>query len=254
MTSYYKNFESIGKEAMEALNSMLDREVRFEVTGMGADGTATKVPDKICEDILINRVKEQDLPFNIVSEEVGVVERGYGDYMVVDPLDGTYNALNGIPFYSISIATMGKDFTTLDTGFIMNLSNGDIYYSEKKHGVSKNGKPMSPSRTGSYIINIGSSPDPFTAKILEMGGRRRILGCASLEMALVATGSADLVSYMSPESRIRNIDIAAGTAMIREAGGEVLDSNHLPLNMGLDVTLRGKFYAACDLDILEELR
>ncbi|WP_393971642.1 hypothetical protein OXIME_000213 [Oxyplasma meridianum] len=254
MTSYYNNLESIGKEAMEALNSMLDREVRFDVTGMGADGTATKVPDKICEDILINRVKELDLPFNIISEEVGMVERGYRDYMLVDPLDGTYNALNGIPFYSISIATMGVEFKTLNTGFIMNLVNGDTYYSEKGHGVRKNGKAAFPSRTGSYIINIGSQPDPFTSRIIKMGGRRRILGCASLEMALVATGSADLVSYMSPESRIRNIDVAAGTAMIREAGGEVLDSDHMPLNMGLDVTLRGKFYASCNKDLLEELR
>ncbi len=254
MTSYYNNFESIGREAMEALNSMLDREARFEVTGMGADGTATKVPDKICEDIIINRVSDQDLPFNIVSEEAGIVQRGYREYIMTDPLDGTYNALNGIPFYSISIATMGQDFTTLDTGFIMNLSNGDIYYSEKGKGVKKNGKPRFPARTGSHIINIGSDPDPFTAQILKMGGRRRILGCASLEMALVATGSADLVSYMSPESKIRNIDIAAGTAMIREAGGEVLDSGHKVMNMGLDVTLRDKFYAACDRKLLEDLR
>ena len=70
----------------------------------------------------------------------------------------------------------------------------------------------------------------------------------------VATGSADLVSYMSPESKIRNIDIAAGTAMIREAGGEVLDSVHSPINMGLDVTIRDRFYASCDRKILEELR
>ncbi|MCL5803663.1 MAG: hypothetical protein M1529_07585 [Candidatus Thermoplasmatota archaeon] len=254
MKSYYNNFESIGREAMEALNSMLDRDVRFQVTGMGADGTATKVPDKICEDILIDRVNELDLPFNVVSEEAGIVHRGYEDYILADPLDGTYNALNGIPFYSISMAIMGSDFKSLKTGFIMNLSNGDIYYSEKGKGVQKNGKNRFPSRTGSYIINIGSEMDTFTARILGMGGRRRIMGCASLEMALVATGSADLVSYMSPESKIRNIDIAAGTAMIREAGGEVLDSVHSPINMGLDVTIRDRFYASCDRKILEELR
>lgn len=239
---------------MEAMNSMLDRDVRFHVIGMGADGTATKVPDKLCEDILINRVSELDLPFNIVSEEAGTVNRGYEEYILTDPLDGTFNALNGIPFYSISIATMGHDFNSLTSGFIMNLSNGDIYYSEKGKGVMKNGKERFPIRTGSYIINIGSEMDDFDARILAMGGRRRILGCASLEMALVATGSADLVSYMSPESKIRNIDIAAGTAMIREAGGEVLNSGHSPMNMGIDVTIRDKFYASCDRKIMEDLR
>ncbi|EQD64600.1 bifunctional inositol-1 monophosphatase/fructose-1,6-bisphosphatase, partial [mine drainage metagenome] len=98
-----KIFLEIGHEVMEAIKDSRERGITRGTTGMGADGTNTSVLDKVCEDIIIRRINEYDLPYNIVSEEIGFVDRGYNLNLVIDPLDGTFNAENEIPLYSMSV-------------------------------------------------------------------------------------------------------------------------------------------------------
>ncbi|MCL4347757.1 MAG: hypothetical protein M1159_01475, partial [Candidatus Thermoplasmatota archaeon] len=70
-------FIDIGHEVMESIRESRESGEIRGTTGIGADGTTTSVLDQLCEDIIIGRITENDLPYNIVSEEIGKIERGY---------------------------------------------------------------------------------------------------------------------------------------------------------------------------------
>ena len=255
MENFHSKFSEIGSLIMENLRSRENQPLIKDVVGIGADGTATHHVDKICEDVIINYVQDKDLPFNIMSEEIGFLDRGYEETMLTDPLDGTFNAENRIPFYSVSMATLIDDFYSLSRGFIMDLANGDTFYAEKGKGSKFNNHPITVSRTPvkGYISSIGSCTDTLRKKIMDLPGRHRYFGCASLEMALLAKGSVDLVAYIGDGSYIRNVDVAAGVMIVREAGGVVSDELGNDFNMGLDVTVRKNMIAARNREILGEL-
>ena len=90
-------------------------------------------------------------------------------------------------------------------------------------------------------------------RLIELPGRHRSLGCASLEMALVARGSVDMMAYVGRGSYIRNIDVGAGVILVREAGGVVVDQSGSEFNMGLDVTVRTNIMAARSREVLGDL-
>lgn len=255
MEDFYGKFSEIGKAIFETLNSGDGGLADKNVVGIGADGTATHALDKTCEDIIIRYVQENDLPFNIMSEELGFLDRKYKETILTDPLDGTFNAENRIPFYSVSMATLVDDFNSLSRGFIMDLTRGDIFYAEKGKGSTLNGKKIKVSSipVKGYAISLGSCSDPDRRKVIELPGRHRSLGCASLEMALVAKGSVDLMAYLGKDSYIRNVDIAAGVLLVREAGGVVIDQRGSEFNMGLDVTVRMNVLAGRNREVLGDL-
>jgi len=72
---------------------------------MGADLTPTKKIDQIAEDCVVTYLQEHPLCSLLVSEEAGKMElKGDGGTIFLDPVDGTFNAVAGIPFYALSIA------------------------------------------------------------------------------------------------------------------------------------------------------
>jgi fructose-1,6-bisphosphatase/inositol monophosphatase family enzyme len=79
------------------------------------------------------------------------------------------------------------------------------------------------------------------------------MGCASLEMCLVAQGSAQ-AHYMNCTNHsrmIRIVDIAASCLILREAGGEVVDLKGGKLDMELSLDDRKNFLAYGDPRIRE---
>ncbi len=255
MEDFQGKFSEIGKLIFETIHSNRDDAWDKNVVGLGADGTATHQIDKICEDIIVKYVVDNDLPFNIMSEELGFLDRNYEETLLTDPLDGTFNAENKIPFYSVSMATLVDDFDSLNRGFIMDLARGDIFYAEKGKGSKWNNKPIKVAETPvrGYTISVGSCSDSMRRKVIDLPGRHRSLGCASLEMALVAKGSVDIMAYVGKGSYIRNIDVAAGVLLVREAGGVVLDLEGKEFNMGMDITVRTNVMAGRNRETLAEL-
>jgi fructose-1,6-bisphosphatase/inositol monophosphatase family enzyme len=242
--SFLKNFIETGNELIEKIDTLTLKEERTGYTGMGADGTLTSRLDRLCEDAIIKRVYDLDMPFNIVSEEVGFMDRHFEKNLVIDPLDGTYNAENQIPAYSMSIAVMKDDFNSLEEAIVINLATGNYFYAEKGKGAYRNQTKLrkTSERTGAsviYSLRGDNVPDFLREGII----RRRILGCASLEMGFVANNSIDYVAYIGKEKELRNVDIAAGVMLVKETGGFVLDQHLKPLNMGLDVRERRNMIA-----------
>lgn len=201
----------------------------------GADGTPTRVIDYECESIFIDSIRASGLPYNIMSEEIGFVDLGGEEVLLVDPLDGTTNALNGIPYFSLSVGIVTSDTRSASAGFVMNLSDGTVYTAIRGKGAFRNGHPLNTrKRSGIFIINYGKRMDSFLEKLISMSKKYRKLGSTALDLCLLASGSVDAVFSIGSGSSPRNFDVGAGILLVEEAGGFVCDKDGNPYNLGLD--------------------
>ncbi len=216
---------------------------RGKHVAMGADGTPTSYVDKVAEDAIFEYMDEKDIQANLLSEEAGFVDRGFDDVLVIDPVDGTYNASNGIPFYSISIARGKKTLSDVQEGLVMNMASNDVYYAEKGKGAFLNNQPIHIREPGNSMVlmaYMGSSASARTYELAAKFRRIRILGAASLDLCAVASGMADAYYFESlpVERGLRVMDIAAGVHILREAGGEAYFPNvNTPKGEILDIPL-----------------
>ncbi len=89
---------------------------------MGAGGDMTAGIDKMAESIYVDYLEKFG---TIDSEESGII--GTGDARIIlDPIDGSDNALSGLPYFGSSIA-LERD-GRVEEAVVVNLANGDLFY------------------------------------------------------------------------------------------------------------------------------
>lgn len=238
----------------------------------GADGTPTAIIDRVAEDAIIQVMEEHNLSFKMLSEEGGFIRVGWeetDEWLIVDPIDGSFNAIHGFPYFSVSLAIAEKDLNGVSHALVRNLVNGEAYYAVKGSGayfIPSNDTCDSevPARVRSFdpsmslfFAYLGSHASRRSFDIARIPRRIRSFGSASLEMCEVAVGRAD--AYMlecdPPTSRIRVVDIAASQLILKEAGGEVFDMETLePLNLPLNLDVRKNVIAVGDRKVMEWVR
>jgi len=236
----------------EAVKKIPDSRCRGECIGIGADGTETSMLDKIAENVVLDYLQRNKIPLNILSEEIGFVDNGGKETLVLDPVDGTSNAIAGIPLYTISLAIGTRSLSDIHTAYIRNLATGDVITAEKGKGAYKNGSKIKVRKADMedlfLMIYMGNSATPASFELAKRVKSSRALGCASLEMVLVAEGEADgFMMHVEKYTRgIRVVDIAASALILREAGGEIYDVNGNILDMEFDIGRRASFIAFGD--------
>ena len=228
------------------------------IMGTGAYGTPTQAIDRVAEEAVLRYLAYNDSDLNVLSEEAGFVDRGGSWTLVLDPIDGTYNAVRGVPFFSTSLA-VGKDrLGGLTHGLVRHLPTGDTYYAEKGGGSFRNGRRISTRsfdpKDGLFSVYLGSMAAPAAYGVAKSARRVRSLGSASLDLCGVASGAFDLY-YMNTkvEAQLRVVDVAAGVLLVRESGGVVADAKGTELDMPLDLKARTNLVAAGDRRALEAL-
>ena len=252
-----RELERMAQHVKDRIDNLPVMFERGEEIMEGADGTPTTSIDKVAEDVIVSYVEEKDLPFNILSEEIGYVDRGAEETLVVDPIDGTNNAVMGLPFFSVSLAIGTQSLMDVRMGLVRNLVTGTSYYSEKGKGAFKDGllihsRDFRPD-SSLFLIYMGKYASYETMRVVKSFERGRSIGCASLEMCMVAEGMVDGY-YMNCEKHdksIRVVDIAASALILREAGGELLDLSGRPLDMPFNLEVRSNFAAIGDLKAAE---
>lgn len=235
----------------------LPREEWHEVVGRGADGSPTTRVDRVAEDAVRHVLSGAGVDLNLLSEESEFVDRGYELTAIVDPVDGTHNALAGLPNYSVSIAVCEGDMAGARNGIVRDLVSGWTFEAELGKGAWLNGRrirvrPYSPENS-LFSIYLGRRAHEDAFRLAGMCRRVRNLGAASLDMCLVAAGAADLY-YMNSTAKdleLRIVDVAASCLIVREAGGEVYGLGGDALNMPLDPTYRSNMFALGDEKLLE---
>ncbi|HET6515061.1 MAG TPA: inositol monophosphatase family protein [Thermodesulfovibrionales bacterium] len=195
--------------------------------GTGAAGDKTFPIDKLAEDIIIAELESSGQAFSIVSEEAGLKEiKGGGNKVLIDPIDGSKNAISGIPFYctSIAIAT-GDTIGSIVAASVVNLITGDEFLAEKGRGAFLNGERISTQkdeefRLVAYEAQAPAQDIPKIMPLLARSHKTRCLGATALDLAYLARGSVSVFvsSFLS-----RSFDFGGGWLLVREAGGIFTD-------------------------------
>lgn len=247
-----EDLSAIADAVQEAVEKIPSSEERGKKVCMGADGTCSSQVDKVAENAALMYIELHKLPLNVLSEEIGYIDNGGEEVLVMDPIDGTSNAIAGLPYYTVSLAVGKSRLSDIRLGYLRNLATGDVMYAERGKGAFKNGKPMRVRKAVPddlfLMIYEGNGAHPDAFAVAKQVRSSRSLGCASLEMEIVAEGEAD--GYFMKAERytrsVRVVDIAASTIILREAGGEVYDLDNNVLDMPFDLEHRANFLAVGD--------
>ncbi len=146
---------------------------------------------------------------------------------IVDPLDGTSNFIHGYPVYSVSIALQANG--RIEHGVVLDANNGDVFHASRGRGAFCNARPLRvATRGGLREALVATScpyrPGPLFARSMQMlgdvmqacSGIRRS-GSAALDMAWLAAGCSDGFFDLG----LNAWDVAAGSLLVTEAGGQV---------------------------------
>jgi myo-inositol-1(or 4)-monophosphatase len=215
------------------------------------------VADKESEKIIIDTIKEH-FPDHLFLAEESLKERGGETYRwIIDPLDGTTNYIHGYPVFSISIALEYKE--EIIVGVILDPLRNELFWTEKGTGAYLNCLPIEVSKmnVGESLVATGF---PFRSKemvdtylklfkniFLKVSDLRRA-GSAALDLAYVACGRCDGFFELG----LSPWDVAAGSLLMKEAGGIVTD-----LGGGNDYIWTGNIVAGNPLvhrEILTEVK
>jgi fructose-1,6-bisphosphatase/inositol monophosphatase family enzyme len=207
------------------VSSAIDREFPHggggEKIAIGADGDHTREIDKIAEDVILDCVKNGNYGWNVCSEEAGWIEKGNDLTLVIDPVDGTHNAISAIPFFSTSLALIDNTRKVVVEAVVMNLATGQIYHSTRGKGAFRDGEPIRvrPMMISEAVVSsyIGPEAREWANELMNWPMRTRYFGSISLEVCLVASGSLDMFAMFGRIPRLT--DIAPSTLILEEAGG-----------------------------------
>ena len=195
--------------------------------GVGAAGDKTYPVDKRAEDIILSGLDDSGESLTIISEEVGIKEiKGGGKRVLIDPIDGSRNAISGIPFYCTSIAVAdGNTMGDIESAYVVNLVNGDEFWAEKGRGAFLNGKRIFTQENDelyliAYEAQHPSNDIPRITSLLFKSRKTRCLGATALDLAYLAFGAISI--FVTP-SLSRSFDFASGWLLVREAGGIFTD-------------------------------
>ena len=138
---FFSACDQMGKQVEERIRDLVGTPEGGETVRMGADQTPTKTIDQVAEDCVLAFLKEHPLCSLLISEEAGKVtldgERGT---IFLDPVDGTFNAVAGIPFYALSVAYAEGGYT--QKAYVRNLASGETFTAEKGSFARCNKKPI----------------------------------------------------------------------------------------------------------------
>jgi len=220
-----EQLRAIGKRLLEKVP--LVKKNKKNLLGTGASGDKTYHIDKVAEDIIISGLEKSGEGLTIISEEIGTKDiRGGGRKILIDPIDGSRNAISGIPFYSTSIALAeGDSIGGMMLAYIINLINGDEFWAEKGKGAFLNGQRITTQKDGIFYLVAYEAQAPHKdisriIPLLSESRKTRCLGSTALDLAYLASGSVSVFASPSPS---RCFDFAGGWLLVGEAGGIFTD-------------------------------
>ena len=194
---------------------------KLQVSKKGPHDFVTKT-DKTVEKILIEELSKSKKNYSFITEETGSIKNtDINNVWIIDPIDGTNNFLHGIPHFAISIALKSKD--EILSGLIFDPIKDEMFYAEKDKGAYLNNQRLRVSQKN-HIDECLFSSNSEGVKFSNLNMRNS--GSAALDLAYVASGRLD--GYF--QNKINLWDIAAGTIMVKEAGGVANNINMFKIN------------------------
>lgn len=185
--------------------------------------------DKAAEREIVSVIRKSYPNHTIIGEEGGTQEGEDIFTWIIDPLDGTTNYIHGIPHFCISIAIQYKG--KIEHGVIYDPIRNELFVASRGEGARLNDRRIRVSNNSKLERSLIGTGFPFRhphniplylrlfENILPAAGGIRRAGSAALDLAYVAAGRFDGFWELG----LREWDMAAGSLMIKEAGGLVSD-------------------------------
>ena len=218
---------NVARKAARGLSRDFGEVQALQVTRKGAADFVSQA-DLKAEQTIFEELSTARPKYGFIMEERGEVEgTDNSNRWIVDPLDGTTNFLHGLSHFAISIG-LERDRQPY-AGVIYNPATNEMYWAEKGEGAYLNDRRIRVSGRQDLSECIFACGLPFagcpgreralqeTQRVLEVTAGVRRFGSAALDLAYVAAGRYDAFW----ERNLNIWDIAAGAAIVREAGGMV---------------------------------
>ncbi len=206
----------------------------LEVTSKGGTDIVTQY-DHAAEEGALGVLRQRYPDHSFLAEESGASGAEDGErqlFWMVDPIDGTHNYANQIPFWCVSVAVADKKTGIVLAGATFDPLHDEMFSARRGAGATLNGGPIrtatkSDIRQAIVGYDIGHHPD-ISARMVKLVAwvqprvaKVRHLGSAALSLTYVAAGRLDAYYHLS----LQPWDIAAALLLIDEAGGIVTDWN-----------------------------
>lgn len=185
--------------------------------------------DRLCEDLIVRRLKSAFPHHEVVSEEMEEPPAAASLQWLVDPLDGTTNFIHGFPMVAVSMAFLVEGIPVL--GWVLDPVRRELFEAVRGEGATLNGLAIGIRHQASVAEALVATGFPFRRKdlltpylrvfqeiFMEVSGIRRA-GSAALDLAYTAAGRLDGFWEMG----LKPWDVAAGSLLVIEAGGVVSD-------------------------------
>jgi myo-inositol-1(or 4)-monophosphatase len=220
----------IAREAGSLLVRYLERRLPFERKG---EFDLITEADRSSERLVVEKLRTY-FPLHTIMAEEGGVSEGNSEYRwYVDPLDGTTNFAHGFPMFNVTLGLeragemiagviydpVREEMFTAEQGCGAYLNQRRIHVSQTPRLADSLGSTGFPSRKRSHNVNIHFY---YQLAMASHGVRRT--GSAALDLAYVACGRLDFFW----EFGLKPWDQAAGTLLVREAGGRISDMTGQP--------------------------
>ncbi len=199
----------------------------LQVSSKGPGDFVTSA-DKRTEKVLIGELQKAHPEYGIITEETGIINKSNTkNRWIIDPIDGTFNFMNGIPQFAISVGY--EEDNEIKCGVIFNPIMNEMFCAEKGNGAYLNNSRIRVSKKkkikDALIVTGGPKvaskiKDKIFSEYINVSknvSNVRKFGSAALDVAYVASGRFD--GYWQRE--LNYWDIAAGIIILKEAGGFV---------------------------------
>ena len=213
--------------------------------------------DLAVEEFLKKEFSKYFKEFNIIAEESNNSDIEFNNSIIIDPIDGTTNFVNGVPHCAISVGVYRDKKPYI--GVVYNPILDELYFAKHKKGAFLNGKKIAVSSENSLQKSLLATGFPYSSgentkdlkdvikkieSILPHCQDLRRLGSASIDLCLVASGVYE--GYY--EMNLKPWDVSAGVIILSEAGGKITNISGTNFDMFKD-----KYIVASNSKIHKEL-
>ncbi len=190
--------------------------------------------DVAVENFLKKKFSKRFKKFNIIAEESDNANIEFNNSIIIDPIDGTTNFVNGVPHTAISVGVYKNKKPYL--AVVYNPILDELYKAKIGRGAFLNGKKLKVSIEDNFQKSLLATGFPYTSgtdendlndvvkkikDVLPLCQDLRRLGSASIDLCLVARGTFE--GYY--EMNLKPWDVSAGVLILTEAGGVVTNIN-----------------------------
>ncbi|UCD09592.1 MAG: inositol monophosphatase [Dehalococcoidales bacterium] len=214
----------IARESGHILLEHFNKPLEVNYKGKNDTDPVTEA-DRNSEEYLKQAIMEKFPEHNIICEEGGISSQNSSPFTwVLDPLDGTANFINGLPFFAVSVGVLWNNQPVVGSIYVpvSPMTAEGVYHAFHGNGAYFDDKKITVAAEQTKQP-LAEMPPQFGKQFRLLGKSRkesyeiRNLGSIAFELALTASGVFQYALFMRPKLW----DVLAGTVLVTEAGGVV---------------------------------